>query len=131
MTRTGFDRYFARRMKNPRFATEYARARAKIDATDTLIRALETERKRSGISKAALARRIRVKPEIVRRLLTDMGGNPTIGTVLKVVSALGLHLELVARRLDVGTRLATSRPIGEHVADTRRRVCVPADSRPR
>jgi DNA-binding phage protein len=94
-TKTGFDRYFDKRMKDPTFAAEYTQARAEIDAIDGLIRALDQARQLSGLTKADLARRIHSKPEIVRRLLTDAGGNPTMSTVLKVASALGYHLELV------------------------------------
>jgi hypothetical protein len=47
-------------------------ARAEIAATDALIRALEGR----GMSKAELARRMSVNPDIVRRLLTDAGGEP-------------------------------------------------------
>ena len=106
-TKTGFDRYFDERMKEPVFAAEYAKARAEIDAVDTLIRALDQARERSGMTKAGLARRIRAKPEIVRRLLTDAGGNPTMTTVLKVASALGCHLELVP---NASGRLVMPRP---------------------
>jgi DNA-binding phage protein len=94
-TKTGFDRYFDERMKDPSFAAEYTQARAEIDAIDTLIRALDQARKRSGLTKADLARRIEAKPEIVRRLLTAAGGNPTMSTVLKLASAVGCHLELI------------------------------------
>ena len=93
--KTGFDRYFDDRMRDPAFAAEYRQARAEIDAVDTLIRVLDQARKRSGLSKAALARRIDAKPEIVRRLLTDAGSNPTMTTVLKLASALNCRLELV------------------------------------
>ncbi len=94
-TKTGFDKYFEGRMKEPTFAAEYTQARAEIDAIDGLIRALDQARERSGLTKAELARRIDAKPEIIRRLLTDEGGNPTMATVLKVASAVGCHLELV------------------------------------
>ncbi len=106
-TRTGFDRYFDERMKDPAFAAEYSEARAEIDAVDTLIRALDQARERSGLTKADLARRIRAKPEIVRRLLTDASGNPTMTTVLEVASALGCHLELVP---NASGRLVVHRP---------------------
>ena len=96
--KTGFDRYFEQRMKDRKFANEYAGARAEVDTTDTLIRALEAARERSGVTKADLARRINAKPEIVRRLLTLTDGNPTMETVLKVATALGYHLELVRSR---------------------------------
>jgi len=94
-TKTGFERYFDEHMKDPRFAAEYIEARAEIDAIDTLIRALDRARETAGLSKAELARRIHAKPEIVRRLLTDAGGNPTMSTILKLAAALGCHLELV------------------------------------
>src|ERR1041385_5546814 len=94
-TKTEFDKYFDERMRTSEFAAEYSQVRAEIDAVDTLIRALDRTRAGVGLSKADLARRIDAKPEIVRRLLTDASGNPTMSTVLKVASALGCHLELV------------------------------------
>ncbi len=93
--KTGFDRYFAERMKDPTFASQYRAARAEIDATDELVRALDAAREVEGITKAELARRIDAKPEMIRRLLTATGANPTMATVLKVAGALGYHLELV------------------------------------
>jgi DNA-binding phage protein len=110
--KTGFDRYFDQRMKDRRFAAEYTKARSEVDAVDGLIRALDHVRELVGLTKADLARRIDAKPEIVRRLLTDAGGNPTMSTVLKVVSALDCHLELVpnaGRRVAGGTAARTRR----------------------
>jgi DNA-binding phage protein len=97
-TKTGFDRFLDEKLRDPSFRRDYQAARAEIDATDTLIRALEGARAGQGLTKAELARRISVQPEIVRRLLTDMDGNPTIGTVLKLVMALDFHIELVPNR---------------------------------
>jgi DNA-binding phage protein len=94
-TKTGFDRYFENRMKGAEFASGYAEARAEIDATDKLVRALDDVRVQKGISKAELARRISAKPEIVRRLFTASSANPTITTVITVAKALGFHLALV------------------------------------
>ena len=93
--KTGFDRFLDKKMGSPVFRQDYEAARAEIDATDALSRALDGARSRGSLSKAELARRVNVKPEIVRRLLTDEGGNPTVGTVLKITNALGYHLELV------------------------------------
>lgn len=39
--KTAFDRYFDSRMKDPEFAAAYTKARAVIDSTDALIRALD------------------------------------------------------------------------------------------
>jgi DNA-binding phage protein len=97
-TKTGFDRFLDEKLKHPDFREEFEAARTEIAATDTLIRALEGARAGRGVSKADLARQISVKPEIIRRLLTATGGNPTISTVLKVATALGCHLELVPNR---------------------------------
>jgi DNA-binding phage protein len=97
--KTGFDRYFAKRMADPKFAGEYTAARAQIDATDKLIRALDAVREAGGLTKAQLARRIEAKPESIRRLFTAPDSNPTMETVFKVASALGYHLELVANAL--------------------------------
>ena len=93
--KTGFDKFFDEQMKSPGFAAGYAEARATIDATDHLVRALDSARVKTGMTKAELARLISVKPEIVRRLFTVRSPNPTIGTVAKIAGALGLQLELV------------------------------------
>src|SRR5512133_3345882 len=92
--KTAFDRYIASRMKDPRFAADYRAERAEIDATDKLLRALDGARESGRVTKAELARRIDVKPEMIRRLFTAPKGNPTMETVLKIASALGYHLEL-------------------------------------
>ena len=75
--KTGFDRYFASRMKDPAFASAYAKARATIDSIDALVRALDDARLLLGVSKAELARQIEARPEIVRRLFTAADPNPT------------------------------------------------------
>jgi prophage maintenance system killer protein/DNA-binding phage protein len=94
----GFDAFLEGKLRDSAFRGEFEVARAEIAATDALIRALEGARAGRGISKAELARRISVKPEIIRRLLTDADGNPTVSTVLKVAAALDCHLELVPNR---------------------------------
>jgi DNA-binding phage protein len=96
--KTAFDRYFDSRMKDPAFASAYVHARAVIDTTDALIRALDKARLLVGVSKAELARQIEARPEIVRRLFTAADPNPTLTTVLKLAEALGFHLELVPNR---------------------------------
>lgn len=96
--KTAFDKYLDRRMKDPAFASSYREARAVIDSTDALVRALDEARLVAGVSKADLARQIEARPEIVRRLFTTHGANPTLATVLKLADALGFHLELVPNR---------------------------------
>ena len=67
-TRTGADRYFARRASEPGYADAYDEARRRIDAIDRLVRALDDRREELGLSKAELARRAELAPEAVRRL---------------------------------------------------------------
>ncbi len=92
--KSGFDKFVAERMKRPRFASAYVRARAEIDAVDDLIRALDEKRVEIGMTKAELARRISASPEVVRRLLTADHANPTMETVLRVAHAVGLRVAL-------------------------------------
>ncbi len=93
-----FDKYLAQRKRNPAFAKEFAEARAEVDAIDRLVRSLDEVRETKGVSKAALARAIGARPEMVRRLMTAEGQNPTLRTVVKLASELGCHLELVPDR---------------------------------
>lgn len=109
-TKTGFDKWAAKKLKSPSFAKSYREARAQIDAVDTLVRALDQVREDSGISKAELARRIDAKPEIVRRLFTSDRANPTLQTVVEIAQALGLELRLVpAPKRRAATKARTKR----------------------
>ncbi len=98
--KTGFDKFLDEKQRDPAFRAAYEAARAEIASTDALIRALDDARVNSGLSKSELARRMDVAPEVVRRLLTAKGANPTVDTVLKVAAALGYHLEFVP---EIGT----------------------------
>lgn len=137
--KTGFDRFLDEKLRDTSFREEFELARAEIAATDALIRALEAARAGRGLSKAELARRLSVKPEIVRRLLTDEGGNPTVSTVLKVATALDCHLELVpngghrAARVPESARQthAATAPTAGRATDTRPRAASRGRSRGR
>jgi DNA-binding phage protein len=95
MPKTGFDKYFAAQMRKPSFAKKYTSTRAQIAAVDRIVRALDDARIELGVTKAALARRISAKPEIVRRLFTLRAPNPTLSTILRVATALGYKMQLV------------------------------------
>lgn len=73
-----------------------------------LMRELETARSSAGVSKADLARRSRLPPETVRRLLTEPKANPTLDTVLSMLRPLGLGLRLA--KLPVPTEAAPADP---------------------
>jgi DNA-binding phage protein len=96
--KTGFDRYFDKRMGDPEFADAYTEARARIDAIDQVVRGLDAAREELGISKAELARRIGVRPESMRRLFSAPSPNPTLDTVVAVAQALRLQVRLETER---------------------------------
>jgi DNA-binding phage protein len=62
--------------------------------TAGVMRAVEAARSSRGLTKAELARRSRLPPETVRRLLSSGEGNPTLETVLGMLRPMGLGLKL-------------------------------------
>jgi DNA-binding phage protein len=98
MARTGAHRYFDDRARS---SDEYRRAleeaRARIAATDSLVRALEERRLELGLSKAELARRADMRPEVVRRLLGSGSSNPTLSTIISLAEALSMDLVVTGR----------------------------------
>lgn len=100
--RTGFDKYLAVQMKSPEFKGAYERARREIDSVDAFVRALDARREEAGITKADLAKRVGMKPEVIRRLFTATEPNPTLDTVVRLAVALDCDLGLLPR---VGRRV--------------------------
>ncbi len=90
--RTGAERYIADRLEDPDFATKYGDARRRIDDVDRIVRTIEGRRVALGLSKAELARRVGVRPEAIRRLLSGNHANPTLSTVVSLASALQLDI---------------------------------------
>jgi DNA-binding phage protein len=89
--------YFERRRQDPEYAAGVQAERDRIDAIDRLIRQLDAERERQGISKAELARLTDKRAEVLRRLFTSGDANPTLATVIDVARALDLDLVLAPR----------------------------------
>lgn len=94
-TETGAKRYFAGRSNETAYADVYRDARRRIDRIDHLIQDLDQRREAVGMTKAELARRSDLTPEVVRRLFTVSTPNPTIGTLTAIADAL--DVELVVR----------------------------------
>lgn len=113
---TGADKYFERRSTEPGYAEAYDAARRKIDQIDRLVRALDSRRETLGMTKAELARRADLTPEVVRRLFSADSPNPTIGTLTALADSHG------ARRLTrPRTRAAgTARRLTAHSRTVRR-----------
>ncbi len=104
MSKTSFDQRFDGWMQDPEFVESYRLHRARIEAIDTLMRALDEERERQKMTKADLARRIKADPAAVRRLFTESRPNPQIGRLVDVAHELGLEITLQRRRRNTLTR---------------------------
>jgi DNA-binding phage protein len=101
IAKTGFDRYFTKRMKDRKFASVYQKARKGIDSVDAFMCSLEEARVAAGISKANLAVLTGTQPAAMRRLLTTEAPNPTLSTVMSILKSLGYGLALVPKRPQV------------------------------
>ena len=93
---TAYEQYRARRLTNPEFKALYEQKRAEIDAIDTILSHIEERREELGLSKADLARLVGARPESVRRLLSTRSSNPTLFTVMRLASALGMEIDIKA-----------------------------------
>lgn|GEM_PF-3279168 len=98
MAGTSFDRRFDRWIEDPEFEAAYKQHRARIDAIDELMRALDDAREQQGITKATLARRIQAEPAAVRRLFSQATPNPQIARVIDMAHELGLEIVIQPRR---------------------------------
>jgi DNA-binding phage protein len=90
--KTGAERYFSERLKDSEYSEAYQRERSRIGAVDEVIQALDQRRAELELSKADLARRAGLKPEVVRRLFSAGTHNPTLSTVSALVAALDAEL---------------------------------------
>lgn len=79
-------------MEDPEFEAGYKQHRARIDAIDELMRALDDAREQQGITKATLARRIQAEPAAIRRIFSQAAPNPQIARVVDMAHELGLEI---------------------------------------
>ncbi len=77
--------------------SEYAAEVARINAVDSILRALDDAREQHGLSQAELARLAGKKEAFVRRLLTSSNSNPTLETVVALAHQLDLEGTLQRR----------------------------------
>ena len=91
---TAYEEYRAKRLADPEFSALYDQKRAEIDAIDTILSHIEERREELGLSKADLARLVGARPESVRRLLSARSSNPTLFTVTKLASVLGMQIDV-------------------------------------
>jgi ribosome-binding protein aMBF1 (putative translation factor) len=116
MAATGAQRYFEERAeRSPEYRDALEDARSRVATIDRVVRALDEQRRALGLSKAELARRAGMRPEVVRRLLGAGPTNPTLATVVSLASVLSLDITVAAptavsdKRSDAaGTRRRTA-----------------------
>jgi DNA-binding phage protein len=95
------NRYEQRRQKllqNEEVAAGYREMAAELE----LMRALDEVRKRLNLSQEQLAKRMGKKREAVTRLLSDDEVNPTLDTIIELLSALQLTADITLRRAREG-----------------------------
>jgi transcriptional regulator with XRE-family HTH domain len=87
-----------RRLQNPAIAAGYREMAAELE----LMRALDEIRKQQKITKEALAAQMGKKREAVSRLFTADEINPTLDTLLELLSALKVTADITLRRSTEG-----------------------------
>lgn len=81
---------------------------------------IDAERQHAGLSKAELARRIGADPSVVRRLFSNKASNPTLRTVLDMLSTLGIDVELKAKAKRRSPASTGQKPLEESFRKERR-----------
>ncbi len=99
-TRAGrvFEEFLDGQLADPAFRAGFERKRAKIKSIAEVLRVIEEVRERENIPKAEIARRMDRKPEAISRLLRGEGSNPTLDTLIDLVDAVGLELDIRIKR---------------------------------
>jgi transcriptional regulator with XRE-family HTH domain len=93
-----FEQRLQERLKNKEFATGYR----EMDAELELIHAIDTVRKYKNMSQEELATRMGKKREAVSRLLSSDKINPTLNTLIELLSALRLTADITLRQTREG-----------------------------
>ena len=92
--RTGAERYFAELRKDSEYEAAYQTARRRIDQFDAIVRALDQRRSSLNLTKAEVARRADLRPEVVRRLFSAKNPNPTLSTLVAIADAVEMKIVL-------------------------------------
>lgn len=87
-----------KRLRNPEIAEGYRQMAAEIQ----LLKAIEEIRAAQHISKEALANQMGKKRETVSRLLNDDDSNPTLETLMELLSAMRITADITLRQSQEG-----------------------------
>jgi ribosome-binding protein aMBF1 (putative translation factor) len=93
-------------LASPDRKARYERTRRQVLTTRHILQQIDAERERRGMTKADLAHRIGTTPSVVRRLFSSESSNPTLGTIIAMLDALDLGVEV--RRSSRKRRSSTS-----------------------
>lgn len=93
-----FEEFLDGQLADPAFKANFEKKLAKIKSIAEMLQVIEQVRKRESLPKAEIARRMNRKPEAISRLLRGEGANPTLDTLIDLVDAIGLELDIRIRR---------------------------------
>ncbi len=93
-----FEQRLQKRLKNKEFAAGYR----EMDAELELIHAIDTARKYKNMSHEELATLMGKKREAVSRLLSADDINPTLNTLIELLTALRLTADITLRQAEEG-----------------------------
>lgn len=92
-----------KRLQNPAIAAGYKEMAAEVQ----LMHALDEIRKSEKLTKEELAERMGRKRESISRLLTDDEANPTLDTLIGMLTALGMTADITLRPAREGEKALT------------------------
>jgi len=98
ITGQAFDEFLESQLADPSFKAGFEKKLAKVKSIAEGLQVIEAVRERENIPKAELARRMERKPEAISRLLRGEGVNPTLDTLVDLVDAIGLELDIRIKR---------------------------------
>jgi DNA-binding phage protein len=81
-------------LKDPDFLRDYILEAMRIQTVDHLVNSLDEAREAAGMTKADIARAVRAKDSVIRRLFSESSRNYTVETLSAVAAALGMRLTL-------------------------------------
>ena len=96
-----FDKHVAERRRHPEFILE----QLTLDITDAVCRAMEEK----GLSRSDLARRLRVSPAYITKLLNSTS-NLTLRTLVNLALALDLEVDVALQARNVERVLPAIKP---------------------
>ena len=85
----------AHTLATPARRAHYERTKRQVITTRRILQAIDAERQRRGMTKAALAQEIGMTPSVVRRMFSSEASNPGLATVIAMLDALdlGVHIQ--------------------------------------